>query len=54
MKSTLSKLTEAPSVEDFILIRNRVDSCENDSSKIRKLVSDLEKKIKMLKSGLKN
>lgn len=46
MKVNLSKLGAAPSAEDFVLIRNRVDGCENDSQRIRKTITDIEKKIK--------
>jgi hypothetical protein len=31
LKTTLGKLSEAPSIEDFYVIRNRVDGCENEA-----------------------
>jgi uncharacterized coiled-coil DUF342 family protein len=35
-----------PSIEDFNLLRGRVDSLENQLSNLRKAMGDLEKKIK--------
>jgi hypothetical protein len=43
------KLNEFPTPEEFALVRNRVDSCENDGQRIRKTVADLDKKLKQLK-----
>ena len=42
----IDKLTQAPSTEDFVLLRNRLDQSENQTGSVRKSVFDLEKKIK--------
>ena len=47
------KLNEFPTPEEFALVRNRVDGCENDGQKIRKTVADLDKKLKQLKLSQK-
>jgi hypothetical protein len=43
------KLLKAPTNEDFVLIRNRLDQSENNVQGVRKNFGELEKKFKMLK-----
>lgn len=40
-----------PSIEDFNLLRGRVDSLENQLASLRKAFGDLEKKMKGVRSG---
>jgi hypothetical protein len=42
----MKKLTKAPTQEDFVLLRNRLDQGENHSATLRKNLFDVEKKIK--------
>ena len=47
----IGKLTQAPSSEDFQLLRGRLDQSENQVGSVRKSLFDLEKKMKQLKAS---
>jgi len=38
-------------MEEFNLLRGRVDKVENGTSQLRKIVGELEKRIKNMKTG---
>ena len=48
------KLNEFPTPEEFALVRNRVDGCENENQKVKKNIGELEKKLKQLKLSQKD
>ena len=45
------KLNEFPTPEEFALVRNRVDGCENANQSVRKSIAELEKKLKSIKAS---
>ena len=51
LKKNLSKLGKAPTIEDFQLLRTRVDNCENHDDKLRKMINEVDKKVKQLKNA---
>ena len=50
LKDILARM-QFPSIEDFNLLRGRVDSLENQVATLRKALGDLEKKLKTQRSG---
>ena len=50
IKDILARM-QFPSIEDFNLLRGRVDTLDNQTSSCRKAIGDLEKKIKGLRPG---
>mmetsp|Transcript_33926 Transcript_33926/g.52244 ORF Transcript_33926/g.52244 Transcript_33926/m.52244 type:complete len:95 (-) Transcript_33926:242-526(-) len=51
MKKVANKFNKAPSEEDFVLLRNRIDIAENQDSNMRKTLVDIDKRLKKLKPG---
>lgn len=51
LKKNIGKLGKAPTIEDFQLLRSRVDNCENNEQKLRKMINEVDKKIKQLKNS---
>ena len=50
LKDILARM-QFPSIEDFNLLRGRVDSLENQLATLRKALGDLEKKVKGVRGG---
>jgi SMC interacting uncharacterized protein involved in chromosome segregation len=50
LKDILARM-QFPSIEDFNLLRGRVDSLENQLATLRKALGDLEKKLKGQRNG---
>lgn len=53
MRDTLFKLTKCPTMEQFQILRNRVDQAENLLDRFKKQIGEFERKIKMM-GGNKN
>lgn len=51
LKRQVSSLARGPTEAEMIKLKGRVDICENTDGQIRKKLTDLEKKLKMLKSS---
>ena len=50
LKRQVASLSRGPTEAEMIKLKGRVDICENTDGQIRKKLTDLEKKIKMLKN----
>ena len=51
LKKNIGKLGKAPTIEDFQLLRTRTDNCENHDDKLRKMINEVDKKVKLLKNS---